>query len=289
MFKIFLKLLLSLVVVIGIVLLFAGISIIRNPFPQPARIINIALYDKERSSEEKVQMKQNLEKLAQTGSCPGCDFSMRKLEREDEQNKDLYQAIKQAQDKNLSIDLSGADLFFARLEGIDLSGAHLSKANLIGAKLKDANLSGADLKDAILDGAQLSDANLQGADLTGAMVGRAQLYNADLTGARLHKALLVWTNLAEANLTNADLSETVIEGVVTSGAKFVGVDFRGARIFNTFAKNADFTTAKFDNIVIRSLNTLSIWMLFIWQGIKNKIEDKVAQGNTQNKNVSQNS
>jgi uncharacterized protein YjbI with pentapeptide repeats len=242
-------------------------------------------YEQERSESERAKLKQNLEMLATTGSCSKCDFDVRQTERE---NKDLYQAIKLAKDKGLTIDLSGTDMFFAELEGVDLSGANLNQVRCVGANLKGANLSGAQLKGAILDGAKLHDANLKGADLTGAMIGRAQLYEADLTGANLHEAILMWTNLAYANMTNVNLSDAVIELGVSNNTKFTGADFRGARILKTFAKSADLTDAKFDNVIMRSFNTLTLWLLLVWEGVHNTIQDKMAQRQVSKENLSEN-
>ncbi len=81
----------------------------------------------------------NLEKVRNTNSCPGCD-------------------------------LRGVDLDSGFLSNANLSGANLSGANLSSAMLVEANLSGAVLVDANLRGATLRGADLSGADLSGANV-----------------------------------------------------------------------------------------------------------------------
>lgn len=82
-------------------------------------------------------VKDNVAKLKETNSCPGCD-------------------------------LRGADLSYALLNDADLGGANLAGANLEGAYLDTANLSGADLSGANLEGADLTNANVKGANFVGA-------------------------------------------------------------------------------------------------------------------------
>lgn len=270
MFKFFMKLFLSLVAIVGAILLLAFISITRNPIGTHVRKFDkdkvlFQNYEQERSESEKTQLKQNLEKLATSGSCSQCEFDARQAERGD---KDLYSAIKRAKDKGLAIDLSGADMFFAELKGVDLSGANLTQIRCIGANLEGANLSGANLKGAILSGAKLQGANLKGADLTGAELGLTKFSDADLTGAKLHEALLSSANLSGANMTNADLTNAVIINCSTNNTKFIEVDFRGARMMTKFANNADLTGAKFDGWIMRSFNTLTLWLLMISENMK---------------------
>jgi uncharacterized protein YjbI with pentapeptide repeats len=91
--------------------------------------------------------------------------------------------------RDILLDLSGADLRQAKLFDAALLWANLSRANLSGADLRqanlyEANLSGADLRQANLHGtflgnADLSKANLSGADLTG-----TALLGANLSGAK---------------------------------------------------------------------------------------------------------
>jgi len=82
-------------------------------------------------------VEDNIVKLKETNSCPGCD-------------------------------LHGADLSYALLNDADLSGANLTGANLEGAYLDTANLSDADLGGANLEGADLTNASVKGANFVGA-------------------------------------------------------------------------------------------------------------------------
>lgn len=271
MLKFFIKSLLLLIAIVSAILLLAIISIIRNPLATSPRVVGenyFAQYEQERSAEEKQEMKYRLDLLSQTGLGVGGDFNTRRIERESQESKKLYDAIKLAKDKGLAIDLSEADLFFAQLEGIDLSGANLSKANLVGANLKNANLSGANLKEALLNGVQLQNANLENADLMGARMVGTLLREADLAGSTLHKAFLISNIMADANMTNTDLSDAVIKLISTDGTRFIDADFRGAKILGTFSKSADLTGAQFDGWIKRSFYKLTLWLRMIWDNIK---------------------
>jgi len=222
-------------------------------------------YSDKRTEEEIKQRKHNLNMLVNTGKCVDCDLTAK---QSDEKNEDLYQAIQSSKNKGLIIDFSGANLSFARLDGIDLSGANLSKANLTATKLSKANLSNANLSETILAVTQLNDANLQGANLTEAILNRTLLERANLTNATLHKAALEYTNLREANLTKANVTGAWIINILSFEAKFVEADLRGAKILGNFAKNADFTRAQFDGWFMRSLRSFSLWLMTIWGEIK---------------------
>jgi uncharacterized protein YjbI with pentapeptide repeats len=269
-FKLFLKSLLILMFIAVSIVVMALISIVRNPITQTADKRDIdffARYEQKRPEVEITRMKQDMDRLSKTGLCVGCDFNARRTEKE---STDLYQAIKLAKEKGLTIDLSDADLFFAQLENVDLSGAHLNQANLMGAHLNGANLSGAQLKGAILVGTNLQQANLKNADLTGALLDRAQLSKADLTGAILHKATLFLTHVSGANMSNVNLTNAVIVRGLAGDATLIGADFRGAWIDNTFSKNADLTDAQFDNWFMRSFNRLTLWLALLWKSATNK-------------------
>ncbi len=117
------------------------------------------------------------------------------------------------------------------------------KPNLADADLSDMELDGANLSEAVLDGAELFDSNLantnlkmatmRGADLSGANLGGAELYKADLREASLIGADLSGAYLAEADLTGADLR----------GVKLEGADLGGADLTDTNCSEADFTGA----------------------------------------------
>lgn len=81
-------------------------------------------------------VEDNIVKLADTNSCPGCD-------------------------------LHGADLSYAILNDANLSGANLTGASLEGAYLDTADLSDANLSGANLKGADLTNAKVKGANFAG--------------------------------------------------------------------------------------------------------------------------
>jgi Pentapeptide repeats (8 copies) len=92
------------------------------------------------------------------------------------------------------VNLSRADIRFARLRHIDLGDANLTSAELNGSDLERATLDSADLTHA-----DLRDANLRAAILTGANLADADLRNADLRGADLDGARC----LTEAQIRSA--------------------------------------------------------------------------------------
>jgi hypothetical protein len=109
------------------------------------------------------------------------------------------------------INLHGADLSFANLNGTHLHGADLSLANLRSADLSraglgEADLHGVDLSFANLRSANLSFANLSFANLEEATLSRADLHGADLSSANLNGANLRASDLGAANLSKANLN-----------------------------------------------------------------------------------
>jgi uncharacterized protein YjbI with pentapeptide repeats len=112
-------------------------------------------------------------------------------------------------DANLCrVNLSGSDLYAAKLNGIDLSEAKLYKANLNRANLSSANLTSTNLTGAQLCKANLSSANLNKADLISANLMDANLSSTYLSSANLRSANLCNTNLSGAYLYSANLSRT---------------------------------------------------------------------------------
>jgi uncharacterized protein YjbI with pentapeptide repeats len=103
-----------------------------------------------------------------------------------------------AQHRDITPDLSEADLRGAYLSGVYLSGVDLRKANLQGADLVETTLRGATLRGATLHRADLGGANLSRADLS-----RANLSNADVS-----EVLLLDTVFGDTILTAAQGLET---------------------------------------------------------------------------------
>jgi uncharacterized protein YjbI with pentapeptide repeats len=107
------------------------------------------------------------------------------------------------------------------LEPLDLRGANLEDAVLEGAELSYANLEGVNLKGAdlywvILFGANLKKSNLENASLNG-----ADLKEASLRGANLKNADLGPDNLGGVTqLQGADLTDAVLDGMIVSRAAY---------------------------------------------------------------------
>jgi uncharacterized protein YjbI with pentapeptide repeats len=122
--------------------------------------------------------------------------------------------------KNPAVELSGADLMYAELQGALLHAANLQEVNLHGALLQganlyEANLQGTMLPGANLQGALLEEAKLSGADLSGAELGakRSQASHAGLSGADLTNAL---------GITREQLAQTMslIGATMPEGQKY---------------------------------------------------------------------
>ena len=83
-----------------------------------------------------------------------------------------------AQNPDVTIDLSGADLASMSLSGLRIQGANLAGVNLAGAGLQRA----------LLNATNLTGANLCGADLSGASFHRADISGADLRDVTFESA-----------------------------------------------------------------------------------------------------
>jgi uncharacterized protein YjbI with pentapeptide repeats len=172
-------------------------------------------------------------------------------------------------------DLSGADLIKANLSGADLIKANLSRAKLIEAYLSDANLNGADLRGADLCGAYLDDANLSKTDLSGANLSDAKLHRAhlkeanlkgaklcqshlrasdlcgaDLCGADLCGADLSKTNLSKTNLSGADLSLAVLNGTDLTKANLSGAKLHGVELYEADLRGVNLNKAEMRNAIL---------------------------------------
>ncbi len=140
-----------------------------------------------------------------------------------------------AQNKNVKIDLGGANLENSQLWGINFSEAYLRNTDLRNAYLSRANLSNADLRTARLNRADISVANLNKADLIRADLSESKLNDADLTCADLGDA-----NLRNANLYKAKLFETDLRMAQLNEADIRACDLRGANLEFTQIGNTVF-------------------------------------------------
>ena len=129
--------------------------------------------------------------------------------------------------------LSGCDLYAARLRYADLRGVNFTNANLKGADLTGADLSGADLRSAFLRYAQLDYANLSNANFSFAKLIRAEITNANLANASFYRATLYQSDFANSDLTNVDFRFSILTHANLSFTNLDGVDFEGAGTWNT--------------------------------------------------------
>jgi hypothetical protein len=96
-----------------------------------------------------------------------------------------------------ALDLHGAHLVDAHLEGSCLDYADLGHADLRSCHLEGASLWGVNFREANCDGA-----HLEGTDLWNAHFEGAYLYRAYLQGARLHEAYLAGAHINQLRLTD---------------------------------------------------------------------------------------
>jgi uncharacterized protein YjbI with pentapeptide repeats len=168
-----------------------------------------------------------------------------------------------AENQDVTLDLSGADLSLAHLEranlygadlrrarlgeahldGADLGRANLREANLGGASLRGANLCGANLYWAHLYGADLSEVHLDSTDLNRVNLGEVNLRGADLRDAHLCETNLYRANLREANLCRADLYRARLEG-----ANLYRADLSMANLREAHLREANLYRAKLGEV-----------------------------------------
>lgn len=129
----------------------------------------------------------------------------------------------------LPLDLSGAMLNGADLEGRDLSNANLVGATLIGARLSRVNLSGADLTSANLDRADLGVATFTGANLSSTI----------LTNVSMGFTTFTRSILNNTNFSNARFMGTTFEDLKMTNCNLISADIGGP----TFFRNVDLSTA----------------------------------------------
>ena len=143
------------------------------------------------------------------------------------------------------VDLTGANLYGARLTRANLGGARLTDANLGGAHLGGADLRGAVIIRWVRAGAHPSPFEMRVGDLT-----RANLADADLTRANLHEAALHGADLARACLSGADLTIAHLTDADLTGAYLAVADLTGADLTGADLTSADLTAADLTGAVM---------------------------------------
>lgn len=141
--------------------------------------------------------------------------------------------IEQAMDFRL--DLRGADLSGADMQGLNFSRADLRRATLIYADLIEANLSGG-----FLNQANLYRAVLDGADLSGTHLERARLARCQARQAVFTRAHLLACDFSRSSLQLADFSEVRVYSSTFFEATLEDANLSGAHIeIRDAAESAD--------------------------------------------------
>lgn len=140
-------------------------------------------------------------------------------------------------------DLSEAILFNAKLSRANLKGSNLRRANFIRANLIEANLEGVNLQGSNFIAAYLMGANFEGANLEGVNLEGVNLSNANLGGADLTKANLSEANLFNANLRRASLKAACLSRVAFNSTKMLMTNFEKSSMFGTFLGDCDLSQA----------------------------------------------
>lgn len=111
-----------------------------------------------------------------------------------------------------------------QLAGADLAGCvvKVRKNQLIGVDLHGANLQGASLNGMTIDGGSLAGADLTGATLNGVTFQNLDMRNAVLTNANLGAATIQDNDLTGASITGARLNGSQWYGNDLTGATFAG-------------------------------------------------------------------
>lgn len=181
------------------------------------------------------------------------------------------------------VDLTGKDLSYLDLAGIDFKGAVMSRANLFGVDLTTANLRGAKLDGVMLDRAIVLRADFSGANLEGAslmrpsvnttlgsnsqdapkfaganlrhiritaMMDGADFRGADLTGARMgpHEPRADISSMPGSLLRGCDFSGATLNGADLMWAKlrfskFIGANLQGVNLAGADLSMTDFSGA----------------------------------------------
>jgi uncharacterized protein YjbI with pentapeptide repeats len=149
------------------------------------------------------------------------------------------------------IELGGADLSHAVLQGATLWGANLKGACIISANLQESDLSVANLQDVTfgsvnLQNAMLASTNLQGADLSSAKLNGAFFESADLQGSSLRHQ-----DLRGADLRNANLQGAKLENINLQGATLVNTNLREANL-----QHADLQGANLEQTSLQAANLM---------------------------------
>ncbi|OJY84630.1 MAG: hypothetical protein BGP13_21830 [Sphingobacteriales bacterium 40-81] len=150
--------------------------------------------------------------------------------------KDAWNTYK-AEQLNIILDLTNADLSNTdfsgyNLENVDLSGAKLISCHFGQTRLFRVGLSGAILNDSKFFNCIMLHSDLSNAQLLNVQFSDCSLSYSGLTNANLTKAEIRRTNLISANLTKCNLSEAILSGLNFSNATCESITMSKAKLDN---------------------------------------------------------
>lgn len=157
-------------------------------------------------------------------------------------------------------DLTGRDLSFLDLGGLDFKAARLTDSTFYGADLTGANLAQADLARAVLDRAILVRADFSAANLRGALIRLPHAVGSPafdaassprFAGADLARARIV-ARIDGGDFRNADLSEAEFQpygdftqNTLARRSTFTACDFTGAMLRGADLSQASLRFSRF--------------------------------------------
>ncbi|MEM9807064.1 MAG: pentapeptide repeat-containing protein [Cyanobacteria bacterium P01_D01_bin.56] len=153
----------------------------------------------------------DLQRLIDTGDCPGCDLEAADLRRLDLTGANLEGA-----------NLQAANLFYAVLDGANLSGADLSSSNLAYVSA----IPIATERDS--DGVPIfRPAQFIGTDLAGALMNYADFSGAEMMEANFEEAYIFKTQFIESQLQRTNFNITFVHDINLTGANLCGSTYWG--------------------------------------------------------------
>jgi uncharacterized protein YjbI with pentapeptide repeats len=152
-----------------------------------------------------------------------------------------------------ALDLTGAVLTacHTELQGLDLSGARMAQAVLDGNDLTGTTWHGAVLTGASFQGATLDNATglaattAQPSDLSGAKFNNASLKGVDLSNTLLYGANFTYANLENASLRGAFLTNNPKANPPGDAAKFGGAHLKNVNLSGAQLDSVNFSYASF--------------------------------------------
>jgi uncharacterized protein YjbI with pentapeptide repeats len=133
------------------------------------------------------------------------------------------------------LDLSRANLNYAKFRNVSFTHANLTKAMFFAAEVSFADftgvdLSGANIASAVFFDVRLVRASLHSADLTGTSFRKADLTSAQLALAKLARSEFIETSFKGANLARADFAHADLARADLSGAIIISTDLSNAEL-----------------------------------------------------------